>query len=113
MMQGILRDQDIADVQSCIQRAGYTGVDHMGYPKDIRQNLYAQSGIHLADPAADHHRIRTVQGAFVEIHSRLFHDFSFTHIGLELFHFQLHRSDNSYFDHIFLISVQGLHCFYN
>lgn len=49
MMHAVRRDDDIADVQLRVDRAGYSGEEHLLGPEAINQHLRRDGGIDFAD----------------------------------------------------------------
>ena len=55
MVHGIPADDQITNVQFCIERAGNAGIDDMGYAIAIAEDLGTEGCIDLAHTTLDNH----------------------------------------------------------
>ena len=102
VVHGICGDDDVADVDIVVQRAGNAGVDEVRDAEAVDQDLCADRGVDLPDAALDDGDFRIAQPADVKLHSCFFNDFFVSHFfRCQFLDLQIHGADNSDF-HIFL-----------
>ena len=56
MIDGLCRDDDIADVQVIAQGAGHAGIDEVRDVEAVHEDLNAQTGVDLTDAALHDNR---------------------------------------------------------
>ena len=98
VVDGVGRNDDVADVDVVVERACDTGVDEMGHVVALAEGLRDHSGIDLADAALADHDIRSAELALAEVALGNLRCLRVLELGLEPVHFFCHGTDDADLD---------------
>ena len=95
VVDGILADDQIANVQLRAQRAGNAGIDDVAHTVTTDQDLSAHGSIDFADTTLYHHYGQPLQVAFTKFHARAGGDGHVLHIFLQRLDLHRHSANDS------------------